>query len=366
MTDHTHRDTPRSARDAHAILEVAATRKGTPYALPPDGVTTLDCSLYVLRTLADAGVQLPAGIRTAEQIRQACVPVPFDQVRPGDLLFFERTYDCTERPGPDGRCATHVGISLGRGTRRMWDANDARGDVGITDISTPYWQSRLFEARRPPAPDRRVFRLNAAGVRLRAAPTTTATILVEDLGAGTVVTATSEYDWRHVRTADGREGWVASRYLEPVDDHDTVELSDEPDHPFSFAELWPRVETAAAEYEADPRVMAGIIQQESGWTNWRVHHDGTGHGLIGLDDNGLLPDFERWSGLAVGRGRQAAVIPPGLQIRYLARTLAAYTATLGNPYTAARAWHRGEGLWHDVLGARYEQLIRAHVARLFR
>mgnify|MGYP003425292255 FL=1 len=133
------------------IIAQARARQGIPYRLdpPPDGVHTLDCSLFVLQVLASAGVPLPSGVRTAEQIRQATLPVPFADVQPGDLLFFEGTYDASGPAGADGRIASHIGISLGAGTRRMWDANEAHG-VGLTDIGTDYWQSKLFEARRVP------------------------------------------------------------------------------------------------------------------------------------------------------------------------------------------------------------------------
>jgi len=136
----------------HGIIEQARARQGIPYRLdpPPDGVMTLDCSLFVLQVLSSAGVPLPAGVRTAEQIRQATVPVAFSDVLPGDLLFFEGTYDASGPAGPDGRIASHIGFSLGAGTRRMLDANDGRGNVGETNIGTDYWQSKLFEARRPP------------------------------------------------------------------------------------------------------------------------------------------------------------------------------------------------------------------------
>lgn len=142
-------------------------------------------------------------------------------------------------------------------------------------------------------------------------------------------------------------------------------LPTDPDHLFTFAELRPVIDRAAAEFGADEGVVAGIVEQESGFRNWRVHRDGTGHGLVGLDDNGLLPDFERWSGLSVGRGASAAIIPPELQIRYLARFVAAETRKFGDPYAAARAWYRGEGLMDDAAGQHYEALIRAHVAELY-
>ncbi len=132
------------------IIAQARARQGIPYRLdpPPDGVHTLDCSLFVLQVVKAAGVPL-SGVRTAEQIRQATVPIPFSAVLPGDLLYFENTYDAAGPAGPDGRIASHIGISLGAGTRRMWDANSVNG-VGETNIGTAYWQSKLFEARRLP------------------------------------------------------------------------------------------------------------------------------------------------------------------------------------------------------------------------
>ena len=143
------------------------------------------------------------------------------------------------------------------------------------------------------------------------------------------------------------------------------DLTSEADHRFTFAELWPTIKAAGEEFGFDPQVLAGIMMQESGFRNWRVHFDGTGHGLLGLDDNGMLPGFEQWSGLSVGRGQDAASIPIVPQIRYAAMALAGYSRRLGGPYAAARAWHRGEGLMNDARGRQYEDLIRAHVTELF-
>ncbi|SRR5579883_468827 len=136
-----------------ALLAHCADFVGLPYRLdpPPDGVTSLDCSLYVLQVFAAAGLPFPAGVRTAEQIRAVCDPVAWDAVQPGDLLFFEHTYEPSEASAVgDGHVATHVGISLGGGTKRMWDCHARAGSaVGQTDISTDYWQAKLLEARRP-------------------------------------------------------------------------------------------------------------------------------------------------------------------------------------------------------------------------
>lgn len=128
------------------IMDAAKEYDGTPYGLPP-GPGEIDCSLLIIKSFEDAGVPFPPGIRTAQQIRQACVLVPWDGVALSDCLFFERTYEITERPGSDGHTASHIGLSFGAGTQRMRDANSVHG-TGITNISTPYWQDHLFQAGR--------------------------------------------------------------------------------------------------------------------------------------------------------------------------------------------------------------------------
>ena len=138
------------------------------------------------------------------------------------------------------------------------------------------------------------------------------------------------------------------------------------DKQYTFEELWPAIQRFSAQYGADPKIVAGIVKQESTFKNWQVHRDGTGHGLIGLDDNGELPRFEKWSGIRVGRGRNAASIPPERQIEYLAKTIGELTAKHRSGWAAARAWHRGD-YWamNDAKGYRYESYIRQHVAELF-
>ncbi len=102
------------------------------------------------------------------------------------------------------------------------------------------------------------------------------------------------------------------------------------DAQLSLQMLWPYIQKYAEKYGVDPRVLAGIIAQESGFKNYGVHRDGTGHGLIGLDDNGLLPSFERWSGQHFGRGASARTIPPELQVEFLAKTMAEYKQRHGS------------------------------------
>src|SRR5262249_32280698 len=221
------------------------------------------------------------------------------------------------------------------------------------------------------------FHLLDAGVRLRPTPSTSQPALVEDLGRNAVLTAVDDtvvesdgHSWRHVKTAAGQIGYVAAEFLAAGAPPDPApaspgELSMEPDHFFGFEGLKTAIEATATKYGADAEVLAGIVAQESTFHNYRVHQDGTGHGLIGLDDNGLLPNFEQWSGLSCGRGATAIIIPPQLQLDYCAMVLADYSRRLGGFFNAAAAWHRGEGHYQDSLGQNYQGLIRDHIGELF-
>lgn len=147
----------------------------------------------------------------------------------------------------------------------------------------------------------------------------------------------------------------------------------EADHEFTLEELWPAVEKSARRYCFSPEILAAIICQESSFHNFIVHDDGTGHGLLGLDDPGLLPEFEAWvrevkggqGTYYVGRGEGARSIPVEWQIEFAAMTLARYSRDVGGDYAAARAWHSGVAGRESVDAWQYECLIRKHVARLF-
>jgi LysM repeat protein len=147
-----------------------------------------------------------------------------------------------------------------------------------------------------------------------------------------------------------------------------ISLSPEPNAFLGFAAVFPHLQVVGERHGTDARILAGIIEQESGFVNFRVHHDGTGHGLAGLDDNGLLPDFERFCGVApgaFGRGQDARTLNPEQQLEYLATTIAAFTRQFGSRMAAARCWHRGPGRMDDARGFGYQSLIQSHILRLF-
>lgn len=129
--------------------------------------------------------------------------------------------------------------------------------------------------------------------------------------------------------------------------------------------LAPWIQKYAAQYGANPQLVAAVVAQESSFINHGVHRDGTGHGLIGLDDNGLLPDFETWSGLDVGRGRRADTIAPEKQIEFLAMKLAQLTEKFGgDEWEAIRAWHGGVGGRNRSYAVEYEGLIRGRIPEI--
>jgi hypothetical protein len=228
------------------ILDVAAQRQGIRYLMPPrdpEGRQGLDCSLFVCLTFRDAGFPFAGAVRTAEQLRQASQQIDRSEMQTGDLLFFENTYDATGQRGPDGKIATHVGIAIDGSGQQMWDCHASNDNtdlpgVGITSINEYYWAPKLFDVRRAPGlpdsgefiriplpdPSAARFRVTADGLRLRAAPSTSAPILVDDLGEGILLTAVDDqvvegdgHQWRHLRTLEGMVGWAAASFLEHVD-----------------------------------------------------------------------------------------------------------------------------------------------------
>lgn len=129
--------------------------------------------------------------------------------------------------------------------------------------------------------------------------------------------------------------------------------------------LAPWIEKYAQKYGANPQLVAAVVAQESSFINHGVHRDGTGHGLIGLDDHGLLPDFEQWSGTRVGRGRHANTIAPEKQIEFLAMKLGELTDKFGgDEMEAVRAWHAGMGGRNSRNGEEYETLIRGRIPQI--
>ena len=130
---------PATSREAEsatvaALLSTALNLRGKPYlnggSHPDRG---FDCSGFVQWVFAQHGTALPREVR--EQYREGTRISP-DEVRPGDLVFFE-----TVSLGP-----SHVGIALGSG--EFVHAPSSRGVVRIERYTSTYWAQRWVGARR--------------------------------------------------------------------------------------------------------------------------------------------------------------------------------------------------------------------------
>ena len=121
-----------------AIIKEAEKYLGYPYiwgGSSPD--TSFDCSGFVSYVYNNCGVGWSFGRLGAEGLRGMCAYVSPESARPGDLIFFEKTYDTAG--------ASHVGIYVGN--NRMLHCGDP---IHYASIDTSYWRSHFLQFGRLP------------------------------------------------------------------------------------------------------------------------------------------------------------------------------------------------------------------------
>lgn len=101
--------------------------------------TSFDCSGFVSWVLNHCGVGWNFGRLGAEGLRGVCGYVSPANAKPGDLIFFEKTYNTTG--------ASHVGIYVGN--NMMIHCGDP---IRYVSIDTSYWQSHFLQFGRLPSP----------------------------------------------------------------------------------------------------------------------------------------------------------------------------------------------------------------------
>lgn len=133
-----------------------------------------------------------------------------------------------------------------------------------------------------------------------------------------------------------------------------------------LAELRPIIQDAARRHGVDAGTLAAIVRTESNFENHRLHDDGHGHGLVGLDDRrgARGRHFEQQTGISLGRGRNSNIVSGRAQIDYLARTLSESTRRYGNENAAIREWHRGHSDRNDETGYAYQRRVEANRAQI--
>ena len=93
--------------------------------------TRFDCSGFVSWVVNHCGNGWSYGRLTADGLRGVCTYVPPSQAKPGDLIFFQGTYNTSG--------ASHVGIYVGNGM--MIHCGDP---IQYANINTSYWQQHFM------------------------------------------------------------------------------------------------------------------------------------------------------------------------------------------------------------------------------
>jgi cell wall-associated NlpC family hydrolase len=120
-----------SAGNFSRLMAEAEKHLGKPYVFGASGPNTFDCSGFVCYVLNHSGVA-SVGRTTAQGLYNMSGPIPKEEARPGDLIFFHSTYSTVNK-------VTHVGIYLGDG--RMINAGDP---VKFASTTAQYWQDHFL------------------------------------------------------------------------------------------------------------------------------------------------------------------------------------------------------------------------------
>ena len=116
---------------AAQLIAKAEQYLGTPYVWGGYSPSGFDCSGFVSYVVNNCGAGFSFGRLPAESWRQQCSIISASQMRPGDLIFFQGTYNTSG--------ASHVGIYLGDG--KMIHCGNP---VKISSINTAYWQQHFY------------------------------------------------------------------------------------------------------------------------------------------------------------------------------------------------------------------------------
>ena len=118
---------------APAVISTALSFRGIPYRNGGSDPSGFDCSGFVQYVYAMHGRGLPREVHSQYRFGRE---VDRDDVKPGDLVFFETV----------SRGASHVGLAIGGD--EFVHAPSSRGVVRIEKLTSSYWASRFVGARR--------------------------------------------------------------------------------------------------------------------------------------------------------------------------------------------------------------------------
>lgn len=127
-------DASRGVLPESSIIRTAMQYAGVPYVFGGTSTASgMDCSAFVRSVFGQYGVNLP---RTAREQAQVGSSVPFDQLQPGDRLYFS-----CKNPYPD-----HCGIYAGNGY--FIHCSSRKRGVAIDTLASAFYARSLVAARR--------------------------------------------------------------------------------------------------------------------------------------------------------------------------------------------------------------------------
>ncbi len=122
-----------------ALIAEAKTHLGTPYVWGGYSPSGFDCSGFVSYCLTKSGA-LNTGHLTAAGLINRCRIISKAELRPGDLVFFQGTYE-TAPP-------SHVGIYIGSGVYGTNTFIHCGDPCKYGDLSSSYWVQHWYKAGR--------------------------------------------------------------------------------------------------------------------------------------------------------------------------------------------------------------------------
>jgi len=122
-----------------AMIREAEKYLGYPYVWGgASPATSFDCSGFVSWVINHCGCGWNYGRRGSDSLYfDVCTPIAPSEAKPGDLIFFQKTYDTDN--------TSHVGIYVGNGM--MIHCGDP---IQYTSINTSYWQEHFYGFGRLP------------------------------------------------------------------------------------------------------------------------------------------------------------------------------------------------------------------------
>ena len=93
--------------------------------------TSFDCSGFVSWVINHCGNGWNVGRQTANGLMGKCDIIPKGEAKPGDLIFFQKTYNTSG--------ASHVGIYVGNGMMIH-----CGNPISYASIETNYWRQHYY------------------------------------------------------------------------------------------------------------------------------------------------------------------------------------------------------------------------------